>query len=173
LVVVAFDLRKEGLSMPTKTMRKTKETINQRFDQVIASLLEPGEHPVAGAVAMSGLSPWLVGPLTQKKYFMEVTDRRVLFIKASRVKLHDQGLAWADPLDAVQVHDVEWQHAWSKLGYRRPNGEDIRLRIQFDWREEGQAAVAALTSHSQQPQAPQPQAGEEDARASRGTIPTH
>ena len=27
---------------------------------------------------MSGLSPWLVGPLTQKKYFMEVTDRRVL-----------------------------------------------------------------------------------------------
>ena len=122
---------------------------------------------------MSGLSPWLVGPLTQKKYFMEVTDRRVLFIKASRVKLHDQGLAWADPLDAVQVHDVEWQHAWSKLGYRRPNGEDIRLRIQFDWREEGQAVVAALTSHSQQPQAPQPQAGEEDARASRGTIPTH
>ena len=146
--------------MPTETMKKTKKTINQRFDQAIAFLLEPGERPVAGTVAMSGaINPWLVNVLLLKKYFVEVTDRRVLFIKASKVKLRDQGLAWADPLDAVQVHDVDVRRGgWSKLVYRRPNGEDIRLRIPFDWREEGQAVVAALTSHSQQSQAPQPQA---------------
>ena len=131
-------------------MSTRKDTIRQRFDAVIASLVEAGEQPVAGAVVTSGPSPWLIGPLLQHMYFIEVTDRRVLFIKVSKGTASPKGLAWADPRDSVQVHDVAMDHGLNrKFRYRRSNGEDIRINVDRFWREDGQAVVAALTSHPQ------------------------
>lgn len=136
------------------TRQAKKEEIRERFDAVIASLMEAGEQPVAGAVVMTGPSPWLIGPVLQRMYFIEVTDRRVLFIKFSKSAASPKGLAWADPRDSVQVHDVAMDrrlYVFGKFRYRRSNGKDIRINIDRFWREDGQAVVAALTSHPQHP----------------------
>jgi hypothetical protein len=128
-----------------------KEKLRQQFDAVMPSMMETGEQPIAGSVVMSGPSPWLIGPLFQHWYFIEVTDRRVLFIKCSKSTVSPKGLAWADPRDSVQVHDVAMDGGLlhGKFGYRRSNGEDIRINVDRFWREDAQAVVAALTSNPQ------------------------
>jgi hypothetical protein len=105
--------------------------------------------------------PWLIGRLEwlivivllmgARYYFIVVTDRRVLFMKASPT-WRPKGLAWADPRGAVQIHDVDLDRwVWSKFRYRRSDGKDIRINIFRSWREDGRAVVGALAGQPQVP----------------------
>src|SRR2546428_12708811 len=100
-----------------------REKIKQQFEVVIPSLLEPGERPVAGTFAQSGPSPWLSGVIGilimllagARWYFIQGTDRRGLFIKASMWTQRPKGLGWADPPSSEQVHSADMGHKlWSK-----------------------------------------------------------
>ncbi len=148
--------------------------IKEQFDAAIPALLEPGEHVQAETLSQSGPSPWLVGVIGwlimliggARYYFIVVTDRRVLFMKASMMTGRPRGLAWADPRGAVEVSDVNLTNAvWSRFRYHRPDGKDIRLNVHRFWRNDGQAVVDALTTQAQAPTPtaippPPPQAGE-------------
>jgi len=148
--------------------------IKEQFDAAIPALLEPGEHVQAETLSQSGPSPWLVGVIGwlimliggARYYFIVVTDRRVLFMKASMMTGRPRGLAWADPRGAVEVSDVNLTNAVrSRLRYHRPDGKDIRLNVHRFWRNDGQAVVDALTTQAQAPTPtaippPPPQAGE-------------
>ena len=135
--------------------------IKEQFDAAIPAVLEPGEQVQAESMVISGPSPWLVGAvgwlvmllLGQRYYFIAVTDRRVIFMKASMFTGRPKGLAWADPRGAAQVTDVDLDNAvWSKFRYHRPEGKEIRINVHRFWREDGQQVVATL--QSQQPAAP-------------------
>ncbi|HEX8098569.1 MAG TPA: hypothetical protein VF660_00020 [Actinomycetota bacterium] len=147
--------------------------IKEQFDAAIPGVLEPGERVQAGTFTQSGPSPWLAGLVGwivmliagARYYYVAVTDRRVLFMKASMLTGRPNGLAWADPRGAAQVSDVNLTNAvWSKLRYRRPEGKELRLNIHRFWREDGQAVVDALTASVQTPGGatvpPPPQAGQ-------------
>jgi hypothetical protein len=131
--------------------------IKEQFDAAIPSVLEPGEQVQAETLAQSGPSPWLAGLIGwvimliagARYYFIAVTDRRVLFMKASMMTGRPQGLAWADPRGGVRVSDVNLTNAvWSKFRYHRPDGKDIRLNVHRFWRDDGQAVVNALTAQA-------------------------
>src|ERR1022692_1170781 len=114
-------------------LNRAKQKYNERFDELTAPLMEAGEQRVAGTYAKSGPSPWLLGGLLgyftgQHWYFIEVTDRRVLFVRD--VRNPAKRLAWADPRDSVKIHDAHWTDLWSKFWYRRPDGQDIRINVQ-------------------------------------------
>src|SRR5437762_1358982 len=108
--------------------------IKEQFDAALPAVLEPGERVEAETMAQSGPSPWLIGVIGwlflllagARYYFIMVTDRRVLFMKASMIAAgRPRGLAWADPRDGVHVSDVHLTNAvWSKFRYRRANGKD-------------------------------------------------
>jgi hypothetical protein len=134
--------------------------IKEQFDAAIPAVLEPGEQIVAQTLSQSGPSPWLTGVIGlvimlvagARYYFIAVTDRRVLFMKASMITGRPKGLAWADPRGSVQVSDVDLNNVvWSKFRYRRPDGKDIRINIHRFWRDDGQAVVNALTGQTQAP----------------------
>src|SRR5205823_10919902 len=103
----------------------------------------------------------------QRYYFIVVTDRRVVFMKASMFTGRPKGLAWADPRGAAQISDVDLDNAvWSKFRYRRPEGKEVRINVHRFWREDGQQVVAVLQGQAApaqlppQPQVPQaPQQG--------------
>ncbi len=151
--------------------------IKEQFDAAIPAVLEPGEQVQAETLSQSGPSPWLAGVIGwlimliggARYYFIVVTDRRVLFMKASMMTGRPRGLAWADPRGAVEVSDVNLTNAvWSKFRYQRPDGKDIRLNVHRFWRNDGQAVVNALTTQAQAPTPapippPPPQAGESQA----------
>ena len=88
-----------------------REKVKEQFDQAIPPVLEPGERIVAQTLCLSGPSPWLVGLIGwllmllagQRYYFIAVTDRRVLFMKASMITGRPNGLAWADTRGAAQI----------------------------------------------------------------------
>jgi hypothetical protein len=140
-----------------------REKIKQQFDAALPAVMEPGEQIQAQTLSQSGPSPWLAGLIGwlvmllvgARYYFIAVTDRRVLFMKASLLTGRPKGLAWADPREAVVVHDVNLNHAvWSKFRYRRPDGKDLRINIHRYWRDDGRAVAALLTGQAQQPGAP-------------------
>lgn len=139
-----------------------RATIKEQFDAAISAVLEPGEEAQAETLSQSGPSPWLagVGPAGvigwlnmliagDRYYFIVVTDRRVLFMKASMMTGRPRGLAWADPRGAVEVSDVNLTNAvWSKFRYHRPDAEDIHLNVHRFWRNDGLAVVNALTARA-------------------------
>ena len=131
-------------------MAISKEKIKQQFESALPGALEPGEQVRAGTLAQSGASPWLVAGLAgllagQRSYFIVVTDRRVLFLQASRGTGRPQGVAWADPLGSVTLSDVAIGKAvWSRFRYRSAGGKELRLNVHRLWREEGAAVVAAI-----------------------------
>src|SRR5437879_109476 len=82
--------------------------------------------------AIPAVLGWIImRVLGARYYFIAVTDRRVLFMKASMVTGRPKGLGWADPRSAAQIHDVDINNAvWSKFKYLRPSdGKDVRVNI--------------------------------------------
>ena len=137
-----------------------REKVKEQFDQAIPPVLEPGERIVAQTLCLSGPSPWLVGLIGwlfmllagQRYYFIAVTDRRVLFMKASMITGRPNGLGWADPRGAAQITDVDLDKAvWSKFFYQRPDAKRLRINIHRVWRDDGRAVVAELTSSAPAP----------------------
>ena len=128
--------------------------VKEQFDQAIPPALEPGERIVAQTLCLSGPSPWLrlIGWLSMLLaglgyYFIAVTDRRVLFMKASMITGRPNGLGWADPRGAAQITDVDLDTTvWSKFFYHRPDGKRLRVNIHRIWRDDGRTVVAELTS---------------------------
>jgi hypothetical protein len=129
-----------------------KETIKRQFAEAQTDVLEPGEGVQAASLTTSGLSPWLIAALGwlimlllgMRYYFVLVTDRRVVFMKASLLSGRPKGLAFADSRDQVSIIDVKFAGLWSSLRYRRPDGKELRLNFHRFWRDEMRALVQVL-----------------------------
>jgi hypothetical protein len=129
-----------------------KETIKRQFDEAKAAVLEPGEQVLAAGLTVSGPSPWLIGVLGwigmllmgMRYYYVLVTGRRVIFMKASLWSGRPKGEAFADPRDVISIGDVKYAGLWSHLKYRRPEGKEMRLNFHRFWRDEMRSVVEAL-----------------------------
>jgi hypothetical protein len=141
-----------------------KETIRQQFADAAASELEPGERVIAGMLGSTGPSPWLSSAfgllgvvvfalLGMRPYFMTVTDRRVLLMKASMTSNRPGGLAFADERSAVQVTRIKAGKVWSVLTYQRPNGKRLTLNVHRLWRDDMEAVAEALVGTTTSPTA--------------------
>lgn len=128
-----------------------KETIRQQFTDALSPVLDSGERVVAAGYTVSGPSPWLTGALGivlmlalgMRYYYVAVTDRRVLLMKASLLTQKPKGLALAFPVAAVKVAAVNPAGVWSNLRLQPPSGKQMRLNFHRIWREEmGQVAKA-------------------------------
>lgn len=136
-------------------MAVRKETIKKQFMEALPTVLEPGETLQAGTYCVSGPNPMfsqglfgLIGMLIfqMRWYFMAVTDRRVVFMKASFWTGRPGGLAFADPKSAASVSDVVTDaKLWNHLKYSGPSRpKPLRLNFHAWWREEGKQVVASL-----------------------------
>ncbi|MDP9330552.1 MAG: hypothetical protein M3P11_07960 [Actinomycetota bacterium] len=82
-------------------MAVRKAKIKQQFAAALSSLLQPEEQVRAETFAQSGPSPWLVGVFGwlimllagSRPYFIVVTNRRALFMRASMLTTRPKGLA--------------------------------------------------------------------------------
>ena len=147
-------------------MAVRRETVRKQFTEALQPLLEPGEQPLAGAWCASGPSPlWLSGLFGYlgmlvagvRYYFVWVTDRRVIFMKASMVSSRPKGVAWSDLRSAASVTEVKPAATWSWFKYHRPaGGKPIRLNFPRPWREDFATMTAALGGGTV---APEPTAG--------------
>ncbi len=145
-------------------MAMRKETIKKQFMEAVLAVLEPGEQIVAGTFCISGPSPWLMGAfgvlvmllMGQRYYFVFLTDRRVIFMKASLLTSRPKGLAWADPRGQQAISDaVMGAKLWSHAMYNRPNVKALRLNFHAFWKEEARALVAQLPAAGQAQAVPQ------------------
>jgi len=135
-------------------MAVRKETIKKQFDEALPAMLEPGERVLAGAYCVSGPSPvWLAGLLGLlgmllfgvQYYYLVITDRRAMAMKASFWTGRPAGFAFADPKDAVMISDIVTDaKLWSHLLYGRPGQKPLRLNFHTWWRDEMKQIVAAL-----------------------------
>ena len=140
-------------------MAVRKETVKKQFAQAQAALLEPGERAIAGSYALSGPTPWLMSgvgvlimwSLGMRSIYIAVTDRRVLFMRASFLTGRPKGLDFADPRAGSSVSDMKSARVWSHLRYHRPGGETIRLNFNRVWRDEMQSVADALAAPSVPP----------------------
>jgi hypothetical protein len=136
-------------------MAMRKEKIKQQFDEFLAAgVLEPGEQIEGGVFTQTGPSPWFAGAIGILIYlamgarwgFFAVTDRRVLFVKASIWSQRPKDLMWSDPKSEIRISDVVADAAvWSKFRYHRPDGaKPVRVNVNRIWRDELQSVMAAL-----------------------------
>ena len=158
---------------PAAPLSGTKRRLKKRFDDRVAPLLEPGEQRIAGVWAKSGPSPWLIVGLFgflagQHWYFVQVTDRRVLFVRD--VRNPAKRLAWADPRESAQVHGAQWNRLWSEFHYRRPTGKDIRLNMQTIWRDDAKAVVGAIPAEPADVKPTEPPSARERSATMRKKI---
>jgi len=129
-------------------------TIRGQFTEALGAVLEPGEQVRAGAYAVSGPSPWLTGAigivlmlvLGMRYYFLAVTDRRVLFMKASLLSQRPKGLAFAYPVSSVSITGTTVATLWSYFKLQPPEGKPIRLNFHKIWRDEMQQIARAIES---------------------------
>jgi hypothetical protein len=139
-----------------------KNTIRQQFTEALAPVLEPGEHVRAGAYAVSGPSPWLTGAigivlmvvLGMRYYYLAVTDRRVLFMRASLLSQRSKGLAFAYPVSSVSITGPTVATLWSNFRLQPPEGKPIRLNFHKIWRDEMQQVARAIQSAPRSQAAP-------------------
>jgi hypothetical protein len=136
------------------TVAVRKETVKKQFLEAMPSMLEPGEQVQAGVYAVSGPNPFfaqglfgLVGMLLfgVRWYFVAVTERRVIFVKASMMSGRPSGLAWADPRAGVTLSDVDLTASvWGHLRYASASHPKVRLNVHRWWLDEGREVAGAL-----------------------------
>jgi hypothetical protein len=132
-------------------MAVRKETIKKQLDEALPSMLEPGEKVEAGVNTIVGPSPWLstgllglIGQFLIKYYYVVVTDRRVLFVRMSRLSMRPLDLASAAPLSSVSVTQYKPASLWSVLKIDTGAGKEMRLNVHRIWRDELEPVAAAL-----------------------------
>jgi hypothetical protein len=136
-------------------MAVRKETIRKQFMDALPAFLEPGETVQTGAYGVSGPNPMLAQGLlgligllifNMRWYFMAVTDRRVVFVKASFWTGRPKGLGFADPKGAVSLSEVVTDaKLWNHLKYSGPSVQKpLRLNFHAWWRDECKQVVDAL-----------------------------
>ncbi len=102
-------------------MAVRRETIRSQFTEAIGRELEQDEQVVAGAFTVSGPNPMLglaIGVVSMllmgmRYYYLAITDRRVILMRASMLSSRPAGLAFADPRSGVQFTDVKTAAVWS------------------------------------------------------------
>lgn len=137
-----------------------KEAVKKQFEEVVGTILQPGEGVVAGAYTVTG-SPLfasglfgLLGILLAgtRYYWMTVTDRRVLFLGASMMSSRPKGgIKLEDGRSTVRVENATPRATWSTMRYVRPQGKPMKLNFARPWREEMQAIATALGTPSVPP----------------------
>ncbi len=146
-------------------MAVRKETVKRQFSEAFPAVLEPGERVITGTLAQSGPTPWLAGAIGilimvlagMRIYFLAVTDRRVLFMRASMLTSRPKGLAWADPRGAATVADVVADaKLWNHFVYLRPGQKRLRLNVHRFWRDELKEVLEALSIPTPGAAAPPP-----------------
>ena len=135
-------------------MAVRREKIRAQFTEAITPTLEPGETIVAGTMGQTGPSPWLIGAIGvlvmwlmgMRPYWLAVTDRRVIFWRASMMSARPKALGWADPRGAGEIKDaVVDAKVWNSFKYLRPTGETVRFNVsRVQWKDEYQAVMAEL-----------------------------
>jgi hypothetical protein len=136
-----------------------KSRLQSRIAEATLPVLEPGEQVVASADAMSGPNPLLMAELLgiwgrmlfQKRYFLTVTDRRVIFIKGSMLTNKGKGLAFAYPRSNVEVVGASKGLVYYVVKLRIQGQKDIRLNFHRIWRQEAEGIAAAIGSRSVAP----------------------
>jgi hypothetical protein len=143
-------------------MALRKETMVRRAWEALQGMLEPGEQVAAASLAESGpsvylalVSAWL-RLLLNRPYYMAVTDRRVMFVRLSKMTYKPKRLEWSDPRAAVAIVENSPGSMWSHMRYRRPDGSQMRLNYYRTWRDDMAGVIQALGTGAQFPQV-QPQ----------------
>jgi hypothetical protein len=144
-------------------MAVRKKTIQAQFAEAMTGVLEPGEQVVVGVMSQTGPSPWLAGAvgilimllLGARWYYVVVTDRRVIAMKASMWTGRPKGgLAWADPLGSVRLADVVTDaKVWQSFKLGRPGASElVRFNVSnVIWKDEYARLVSALQAGSVPP----------------------
>jgi hypothetical protein len=121
-----------------------KDKPKARMMEALGSLMEPGEQVQAASFVMRGPSVWLVGgligALVTKYYWLAVTDRRVLAVRANK----SREVLFSDPRAAVKVAETNPNPIYSKLSIQRADGSVVKFRVHRMWRAEYNQLVAAL-----------------------------
>ncbi len=127
-------------------MAVRKETIKQQFNAALPAVLEPGEQVLGGAYGVSGPNPlWAQGLLgligflifQMRYYYVALTDRRVIFMKASFWTSRPAGLGWSDPRDSITISDLSTdKKLWNWGRFSSPTKQDLRMNFHAFWREE-------------------------------------
>jgi len=146
-----------------------KEVVRDKFELFLSPFLEPGERSVGAAFAIPGPSPMAIGFIGalvqlakgQGDLWMCVTDRRVLFARATFMTQKPKAFAWADARHAVEIAEVhaEERNGWNWFVYARPGEDPMRLNFSIVWEEEVSAIVAALASPPSRPPEDWPEEG--------------
>ena len=135
-------------------MAVRKETIKQQFGQALQrGVLEPGESLRGGFYCQTGPSPWWFGAigvlimlaLGLRYYFIAVTDRRIVWMKASFFSARPKSLAWADPLGSAAISNVVANaKLWNVFTYQRPGQKQLRVNVNRYWADELRDALATM-----------------------------
>lgn len=148
-------------------MAVRKETIQRQFNEALAPVLEPGEQVQAGCYAVSGPNPMLSQGLlgligmfifNMRWYYVAVTDRRVIFMKASLLTSRPTGLGWTDPRSSVSLSDVQLTAAvWGHFRYASASKQaPFRLNVHRFWLDQGREIVSVLGHTGAPPMPPTP-----------------
>ena len=137
-------------------MAVPKEVVSERFGSFLQPFLEPGERSVAAAFVIPGPSPMAIGFIGaliqlakgQGDMWMTVSDRRVLFVRATFMTQKPKALAWADSRHTVQIAEVHAHErsGWNWFVYARPGEDPLRINLSVVWEEEFAAIVDVLSS---------------------------
>lgn len=126
------------------------ERLRQHMEQVVRTVLEPGEQLAVLALASIGPRLWvhlLLGPIAttflERPHYVAVTDRRLLVLKPSLTG-HQTRLVWAEPRDTVRVLDFRSRFGTSLRLRRVRDGAVIHLSFARTWRDQAGAIRAAL-----------------------------
>ncbi len=132
-------------------MAVRKEKIRQQVEDFVRPSLEPGETVEVTLTVMAGRSPWVayslfgaLGGLGMQPYFVCLTDRRLLFMTASKVSGRPKELADAQPRSGLSVTDHKPRAVWSVVRLRRADGQEQRFNVHRLFRPELGALVGAL-----------------------------
>lgn len=133
-------------------MADRREVLRRRIEEATGPFLEPGEEVQVAAPAMSGPSPWLTMAfggalgmaLFNRSYGVLLTDRRVIFLRASMWTSRPKGLAFSVSRSGTSVAGFKPGAVWTKLRIRRPDGREVGLHFPRLWREEAAAIRGAL-----------------------------
>ena len=129
-----------------------KESILRQFSSAIEPALGPDERLVTGALTRSGPNPWLVEVvgfwimllLGARNYFIAVTDRQVILVRASMMAQRPKGIARVDGKSTIEITNVKSNRAWSRFTYRRSDGKSMRLNFARAWRDDMHAIVQSV-----------------------------
>lgn len=100
--------------------------------------------------AAAGVVGCLVaGLLSERPYFMAITDRRVFLVKASSMLGRPRGVRFVDPRSAVKITSAKSGVLGSQFAYCRASARPTTMYFSRPWREDMQAIVRTMTGESQ------------------------